>query len=138
MPPKTFTLIDDDRELALTATTLGERVEIEPASLRKSLGWNVQANGLCRDGICIPLGDSTRLVGANGVDIAELAALLDRPLALDIERGVACLGARADDRAESLASLAAPNFTLPDVDGVPHSLSDYRGRKVLLVAYASW
>ena len=32
----------------------------------------------------------------------------------------------------------APAFTLPDLDGKPHSLSDYRGKKVLLVAYASW
>lgn len=37
-----------------------------------------------------------------------------------------------------LASLEAPDFTLPDLDGRPHSLSDYRGQKILLAAYASW
>ncbi len=31
---------------------------------------------------------------------------------------------------------AAPDFTLPDMNGEPHSLSDYRGRKVVLYFYA--
>ena len=29
----------------------------------------------------------------------------------------------------------APDFTLPDQDGVEHSLSDYRGKKVVLYFY---
>ena len=29
----------------------------------------------------------------------------------------------------------APDFTLPDQDGVPHSLEQYRGRKVILYFY---
>lgn len=32
-----------------------------------------------------------------------------------------------------------PDFILPDVaDGKPKSLSDFRGKKVLLVQFASW
>jgi peroxiredoxin len=37
-----------------------------------------------------------------------------------------------------MLSLEAPDFTLPDVSGTPHSLSDYRGKKVLLATWASW
>jgi peroxiredoxin Q/BCP len=32
----------------------------------------------------------------------------------------------------------APDFTLPDLDGNLHSLSDYRGRKVVLLTWASF
>ena len=32
----------------------------------------------------------------------------------------------------------APEFTLPDLEGRLHSLSDHRGVKVFLVAYGSW
>ena len=32
----------------------------------------------------------------------------------------------------------APNFTLPDLNGKPHTLADFRGKKVLLVTWASW
>ncbi|NNM63460.1 MAG: TlpA family protein disulfide reductase [Burkholderiales bacterium] len=31
-----------------------------------------------------------------------------------------------------------PNFTLPDLDGKPHRLSDYRGRVVLVNFWATW
>ncbi len=33
---------------------------------------------------------------------------------------------------------AAPDFTVKDVDGSEHKLSDYRGRDVLLVFWATW
>jgi hypothetical protein len=58
-------------------------------------------------------------------------------------------GLRADQRlgglegsvqggGQGLASLEAPNFTLPDMAGKTHSLVDFRGKKVLLVTWASW
>jgi len=32
----------------------------------------------------------------------------------------------------------APDFTLSDLSGTPRSLSDLRGKKVLLVTWATW
>ena len=75
---------------------------------------------------------------AEGVARATKAAASGRPVAIDREERAAYLGVSASDRARALSSLEAPNFTLPDLDGRPHSLSTYRGKKVLLVAYASW
>ena len=34
--------------------------------------------------------------------------------------------------------LTAPDFSLPDLEGREHSLSDYRGNKVFLATWASW
>jgi AhpC/TSA family len=73
-----------------------------------------------------------------GVDLARRAEAAGRPVAIDLEEGAAYLGVSAPERASQLASLEAPDFTLPDLAGQPHSLSDHRGRKVFLVAYASW
>ena len=81
-------------------------------------------------------GDHVSTVAASTVD--ALAAAGDRPLAVDRDEGVAYLGASAIARAARLASLEAPDFRLPDLDGRWHSLSEHRGKKVLLVAYASW
>jgi hypothetical protein len=61
-----------------------------------------------------------------------------RPVALDDAERVAYLGVSAEERGRQLASLEAPDFTLPDLDGCLHSLSDHRGAKVFLVAYGSW
>jgi hypothetical protein len=73
-----------------------------------------------------------------GVDLAAFAAVADRPFAVDVEHRVAALGASAGDRAERLARLEAPDFALPDLAGRVHRLSEHRGKKVLLIAYASW
>jgi len=51
---------------------------------------------------------------------------------------VAALGTAAADRAASLVSLEAPDFALPDLAGRLHTLSEHRGKKALLIAYASW
>jgi len=73
-----------------------------------------------------------------GVALAERAATAGRPVAIDREERVACLGVAARARARALAALEAPDFSLPALDGRLHALSVHRGRKVLLVAYASW
>jgi hypothetical protein len=48
------------------------------------------------------------------------------------------IGESAVARRDALRSLDAPDFTLPDLDGTLHSLSQYRGKKVLLLSWASW
>ena len=73
-----------------------------------------------------------------GTELARRAEAAGRPVAIDQAERVAYLGVTAADRARALSSLEAPDFTLPDLDGRPHSLSQHRGRKVLLVAYGSW
>ena len=57
---------------------------------------------------------------------------------IDSDEKIAALGASSQDRAAALRSGIAPDFALPDINGVIHRLSDHRGRKVVLYAYASW
>jgi hypothetical protein len=79
------------------------------------------------------------MLGAReGAEALKRAEAEGRPVAVDPEEGAAYLGVPARARAAALASLEAPAFTLPDLDGRLHSLSEHRGKKVLLVAYASW
>lgn len=73
-----------------------------------------------------------------GAALAKRAEATGRPAAVDLDERVAYLGVSAAERAKALATLEAPNFTLPDLNGRRHSLSEHRGKKVLLVAYASW
>jgi hypothetical protein len=75
---------------------------------------------------------------ARGIDLAAFARALDRPLALVLAEGVGVLGYSAAERGAQLASLEAPDFRLPDLQGRRHALSEHRGKKVLLIAYASW
>lgn len=75
---------------------------------------------------------------AEGAERARRAEAEGRPVALDLDEGAAFVGVAARERARQLESLEAPDFALPDLAGRVHSLSEQRGRKVLLVVYGSW
>jgi hypothetical protein len=138
MNTREFVFLDEGKVCTVAATVNGDGVRLSPAALRGAVGWELKPQGLCKGGRCVAIDGETDLANDAGVDLAGFARLLSRPLAMDLDEGIACLGASAAERAAQLASLEAPNFTLPDLGGQLHSLSDYRGTKVLLVAYASW
>ena len=137
MSEPAFTLLDDGRSVEVPARVEGGVVRLSPRAV-EALGWRLEPECLCREGLCVPVPAGARLATAGGIALDALAALLDRPLALDIEERAAWLGTSAADRASALASLEAPDFTLPDLDGRLHRLSEHRGKKVFLIAYASW
>ncbi len=134
------TLLTDRGMRAVDARVEGERLWLDAGALEDATGWALKPEGLCRDEACVPLppGRQGEFVQGGRVDAAALWRHLDNPVVHDEARGIWVLGEGADERAALLASLMAPDFTLPDVNGRPHALSDYRGRKVLLVSWASW
>jgi hypothetical protein len=131
-----FTLLDEGRTWSGEVALEGETLWLTPQALHAATGWELKPDGVCRDDVCIPA--SAELVAVGRANVSALAKLLERPLVLDAEARVAFLGASAGKRAERLASLEAPDFVLPDLNGQPHALSEQRGKKVLLAAYASW
>lgn len=138
MDTATLTLIDGESLRPLTATLAGDRIAITPDALRQNLGWELKPQGLCRGERCVPVRERARLESGGAIAVTELARLLERPLAVDAQERAAVLGVAAEDRRARLASLEAPDFTLPDLAGAPHTLSGYRGKKILLIAWASW
>ncbi|MBI2526975.1 MAG: hypothetical protein HYV93_13450 [Candidatus Rokubacteria bacterium] len=136
-PERDFTLLDDGRPVVVPAWVGAGGVRLPPQAV-EALGWRLESQGLCREGLCVPLPAGAACAVAEGIALDQLAGLLDRPLALELPERAAYLGASAADRAGALASLEAPEFSLPDLHGRPHSLSEHRGDKVFLVAYASW
>ena len=138
---ESFRLIDDGREVSITAAVRDGRVLVAPEALKSGLGWELKSEGLCKDEICVPVRDRSALIpdaGENGVDLAGFASALGRPLAIEPDARVAAIGVAAGERASKLATLEAPDFELPDLSGKVHRLSDQLGKKVLLIAYASW
>ncbi len=134
--PAILTLLHDGQTDEITVADPA-RPAIPEDALEATLGWKLNPEGLCQGLACIPVAPDA-LTGEGGLDLRALADAFQRPLVTDAKHAVAALGASHHDRGDALDSLEAPDFTLPDLGGDPHSLSDERGRKVLLVAYASW
>ena len=102
--------------------------------LPAATGWELKPEGACLGDVCVPLPAAARRPGL--VDVSALAHALGRPLVHEGDMWVA--GEPAAARADALASLAAPDFELPDLAGRRHRLSDHRGRKVVVLSWASW
>jgi hypothetical protein len=109
---------------------------MSPVEAEKVTGWTLKPEGMCRADICVPLPASA--VGVNEVDVEAFWTKLGGPVVASEARDVWALGAPADERNAALEGLQAPDFTLPDIDGTPRSLSQLRGKKVFLATWASW
>lgn len=110
---------------------LGDELLLDAGAVRAATGWEVKAHGLCQGDVCIAAQLGTE------VSLADLAATLGRPVALERleDRAVAVLG---EPGATTLrAGDQAPSLTLPDVDGNPVHISG-SGRKTALVAWSTW
>jgi hypothetical protein len=118
----------------------GEGLWLDAADAERATGWRLKPEGFCRGEVCVPVppGREDEFTRGARVDVAAFWRLMGRPAVRDESGETWLLGAGADDRAAALESLEAPDFTLPDLDGNPHSLSDRRGKKVLLATWASW
>jgi hypothetical protein len=137
------TLIYGDRPLPVPrAATEGDNLWLPLDDLRLATGWELKPQGVCLDEVCvpIPIGRENDFARADGkqFNVAAFARLLQQPVVHDETHAVWFVGQSASARNGSLQSLQAPDFTLPDLDGNLHSLSDYRGKKILLVSWASW
>lgn len=107
---------------------------VDGPTLAGVVGWELKPEGLCRDDVCLLVPDDLR--SGDGVDAVALWERLGWPVLR--ARDDLYLGAGAEVRAQALAGGVAPDFTLRDLHGVSHSLSDHRGKKVLLVSWAPW
>jgi hypothetical protein len=133
-------LLTESSETVLAAARVeGEHLWLSPVELEGATGWSSRPEGLCRGSLCVPLpaGREREFFRGEQIDAAALWRHLGQPLAHSRRQR---LGVRtsAADRAAALRSLEAPDFTLPDRTGRRHSLSEHRGKKVLLVSWASW
>ncbi len=115
-----------------------ERVLVTPSSLPTALGWALRPEGLCREEVCIPVHDRDALFSGELLDVAAVASALGRQSVVDPEAGLVAVGLGAEQRRDALELLVAPDFELPDLDGTPHTLSEWRGKKRLLHAFSSW
>ncbi len=113
---------------------------IPAGEVEAATGWTMKPEGFCHEEVCVlvPPERKADFVRDGQVNVAAFWRHMGRPALHDEAGKVWVLGESAGNRAAQLATLEAPDFTLPDLEGKLHRLSDYRGRKVLLVTWASW
>jgi hypothetical protein len=130
------TLLFDGRETTVDAPG-GDALWLDASRLEAATGFHLEPQGFCRGELCVPVpaGQEKRFRAGERANVLALAERLGRPVVRDDAHGVISVGPEPESRS---AGGEAPDFTLPDFSGVPHTLSQYRGKKVLIFAWASW
>jgi hypothetical protein len=91
-------LLDFGRPTEVQATIDESGVWIDVDGVESALGWELKSEGLCRDGICIPVASRPGLMSDGRLNLYALADLLGRPLAHSPEEGAAYLRSAAKQR----------------------------------------
>jgi hypothetical protein len=131
------TLIIDDAPVRVPTLPGRAGLWVSPADAEGLTGWEVTAEGACHGARCVPLPPDA-IDGDGAIDLAGLARQLGQPVLHDQIHDVWLIGDEPGRLRDRLRSLDAPDFTLADLAGRPRSLRQCRGRKVLLLVWASW
>jgi hypothetical protein len=134
------TVLYDDRATALAETHTDPAdpaaLWVRTRDLPRVNGFEVKPQGACRADVCIPIAKTMRR-GAY-FNLSAFAHKVGEPVVADLERRVWSFGEIRALGGGFLASRVAPDFTVPDRTGRQVHLSDFRGKKVLVVTWASW
>jgi hypothetical protein len=102
---------------------------IDAQTFAAGTGWEIKPEGACKGEVCVPLPD--------GFSVAHAAERLGMALVTDEASGLSALGPESLN-GRALVTAQAPELELLDLDGHPWRLSDQRGKKVVLVAWAPY
>lgn len=138
MNDASFRMIENGQIHVISGTIDDSVLRLSTEPVLAALGWTQKPEGLCQGDVCIPIASRPDLISANGIDLVGLGDVLGRPVAVDAAESVVSMGAETDAHGRELVGGVAPDFTLPDLTGKEYSLSSFKGKKVLLIAYASW
>jgi len=127
-----------DETRSVDADIHDDRFVVAADDLSAAIGWELRREGLCREDVCVPVGDRATIEVGGGIDLVAAAAALGCPAVASIGSGVVAIGRPGLERQRALEGMEAVPFTLPDLDGTPHPLAEWAGKKKLLHVFASW
>jgi hypothetical protein len=114
------------------------------SDLTRATRFVLKPQGACLDEFCVPIPKSREALFLRSegdrklFNVAELARTLKQPVIHDDANAIWLFGSRPESLMKTANTLEAPDFTLPDWKGTGRSLHDFRGKRVLLVTWASW
>ena len=131
------TVLYDGRAIGLSRVAAdAEALWIQKADLPSINGFELKPQGACREEICIPI--PRPMMRGDQFNLTAFAQRIGQRVVADPGARVWSFGEIPVVRGAFLESRIAPEFSVPDRKGRPVRLSQFRGKKVLVVTWASW
>jgi len=124
-----------DRSVAIDPIrTVNGDLWVRPQDLPRINEFEVKPQGACRADVCVPIPKELKKDG--WFNLTGFAHRVHQSFVADA--GVWSFGEIPVLRSGYFTSRVAPDFAVPDRKGRVVHLSDFRGKKVLVVTWASW
>jgi hypothetical protein len=134
-PPTTATVLFGENTVALDKVrTINDNLWVHKQDLPRINEFEVKPQGACRADVCIPL--SKTLKNGDWFNLTGFAKKLNETVVAD--QNVYSFGEIPVLRGGFYNSRIAPDFAVPDRKGKLVHLSDFRGKKTLVITWASW
>jgi hypothetical protein len=131
------TVLYDGRAIVVDRTTVdGDALWIQKVDLPSIAGFELKPQGACREEICIPI--PRPMLRDAHFNLTAFAQRVGQRVVADPAMRVWSFGEIPVVRGAFLESRMAPDFSVPDRNGRPVRLSRFRGKKLLVVTWASW
>ena len=135
------TVLYDGRAITLDRTSAdpagaADALWIQTADLPRINDFELKPEGACRADICIPVPPA--MTRGSYFNLTAFARRVGQRVIADPAARVWSFGEIPVVRGAFLESRIAPEVAVPDRKGHPVRLSQFRGKKVLLVTWASW
>ena len=131
------TVLYDGRAIGLSRVSAdADALWIQKADLPSINGFELKPQGACREEICIPI--PRPMMRGERFNLTAFAQRIGQRVVADPAARVWSFGEIPVVRGAFLESRIAPEFSVPDRKGRPVRLSQFRGKKVLVVTWASW
>jgi hypothetical protein len=138
------TLIVDGKAATRRGQLRGDDLWLPLEELPSATSWELKPEGVCRGETCVPLSPSQKaaILGdeqtPSWFNFSEFARLIEEPVAIDQDERVFYFGPPGWEWKSRSAGNVALDFTAPDMAGREHNLRELRGKKMLLLFWASW
>lgn len=135
------TVLFDDKVVPLArvgndAKSSKDELWVRKRDLPAINGFEVKPQGACRADVCIPIPKV--MLRGDFFNLTAFAKKIGQAVVADRDARAWSFGEIQALRGSFLESRQAPDITVPDRLGRPVTLSRFRGKKLLVVTWASW
>ncbi len=115
---------------------------VSPEDLTRINGFVLKPEGACLDELCIPLRQDSDLLktvdNKQWVNVTAFADLMEQAYVVDDDAQVWSFGEMPATRQSMFANAQAPEFEIQDRQGNVVRMSDFKGKKALIITWSSW
>ncbi len=136
------TLLASGKTIKLAQSLVDGNLWVTPEDLTRINGFELKPQGACYQELCIPIKEDSELLRQvseqRWFNLTAFADLLEQPYVADTENRIWSFAQAPAKRSDMMANAMAPDFELTDRQGKVVRMSDFKGKKALIITWSSW